>query len=380
MDDRSSRLLASCWSLVAASAIFLTLRVYCKLWRGRGLWWDDHLMIVAWLALAIAVSINTYIVSLGFGRHIWTISDENLKTINLNTILVAAFGLMSTSISKTSFAVTLYRIVTNIWVKRFLIFVIVTINLSMNLVWVFGFAKCTPIEKVWDSSVPGTCWNKTSLNKYQLFAAYYSSILDFVLAFLPWKILMGMTMLRREKFGVAVAMSMGAIAGATGIVKAVLVVSMTSTDITYDRVDLTIWTLAEPAVTIMAASIPVLRMLYHELKSSQKSYFRSKSQSNTQPNGATGNIYAKRGTMYGRNSHYGRNSVVIMSTTGWQESQEALQDVGTPRTEDSPNMSGIVKTEEVSVEHQRLSKLSGVDSVEMHSLEPIHHNGKSDAV
>lgn len=37
-----------------------------------------------------------------------------------------------------------------------------------------------------------------------------------------------------------------------------MVVSMTSTDITYDRVDLTIWTLTEPAVTIMAACIPVL--------------------------------------------------------------------------------------------------------------------------
>lgn len=47
-------------------------------------------------------------------------------------------------------------------------------------------------------------------------------------------------------------------AGACGIVKAVLVVSMTSTDITYDRVDLTIWTLTEPAASIMAVSIPVL--------------------------------------------------------------------------------------------------------------------------
>jgi hypothetical protein len=44
----------------------------------------------------------------------------------------------------------------------------------------------------------------------------------------------------------------------TGIVKAVLVVHMSSNDITYDRVDLTIWTLAEPATSIMAISIPIL--------------------------------------------------------------------------------------------------------------------------
>ena len=128
----------------------------------------------------------------------------------------------------------------------------------MNLVWIFGLAKCTPFEKVYRSNVPGTCWDKNKLGKFQLFAAYYSAILDFVLAFIPWQILKDLTMKRREKVGVAVAMSLGAVAGVTGIVKSVMVVHMTDPDITYSRIDLTIWTLAEPAVSIMAISIPVL--------------------------------------------------------------------------------------------------------------------------
>lgn len=37
-----------------------------------------------------------------------------------------------------------------------------------------------------------------------------------------------------------------------------MVVNMTSPDITYDRVDLTIWTFTEPAASIMAVSIPIL--------------------------------------------------------------------------------------------------------------------------
>lgn len=119
----------------------------------------------------IAVSINTYIVSLGFGTHIWTISKENLKTINLDTILVATFGIIATTTSKSSFALTLHRIATNVWMKYFLIFVIVSINISMNLVWIFGFAKCTPLKRVWDKSVPGTCWDPKKLVKFQLFAA-----------------------------------------------------------------------------------------------------------------------------------------------------------------------------------------------------------------
>ncbi|KAJ0366182.1 hypothetical protein COL154_004099 [Colletotrichum chrysophilum] len=156
-----------------------------------------------------------------------------LLEINLFTILVATFGIIATTTSKSSFALTLYRIVTNNWTKYFLIFVIVSINISMNLIWIFGFAKCTPLEKVWDGSVPGTCWDKTKLVRYQLFAACklitmitrqlhrgvakltrihsdYSAVLDFVLAFLPWPILMRATMRRRERLGVAIAMSLGA--------------------------------------------------------------------------------------------------------------------------------------------------------------------------
>ncbi|KAM0281667.1 hypothetical protein ACHAQH_003398 [Verticillium albo-atrum] len=315
------------------------------------------------VSLAIACSINTYIVTLGFGQHIWTISEENLKTINLNTIMVATFGILATTLSKTSFAITLYRISTNQWMKWLLIFIIVTINISMNLVWIFGLVKCTPFAKVLDRNHPGTCWDRTKLLRFQLFAAYYSAILDFVLAFLPWQIIMGMSMRRRERLGVAVAMSLGAIAGITGIVKAVLVVSMTSTDFTYARVDLTIWTLTEPAASIMAVSIPVLRMLYHELKSS---HARSNNNRSNPYAGQTGagaaSTDAKRSTRP-PHSKYGQNSVVIMSNIAWEDSQEALRD--SEASARSPNLSGVLKTEEVRVEHERLSTVGDEDSIEL---------------
>ncbi|KAM0189009.1 hypothetical protein ACHAPA_007722 [Fusarium lateritium] len=366
-DERGTRLLASIWTLALLSLILLFLRVYCKLWRGKGLWHDDWCLIVSWVCLAVAVSINTYTVSLGFGRHAKTISDENLKLINLNTIVGAAFGILATTISKTSFAITLHRISTNAWMRYFLIFVIVTINISMNLVWIFGLVKCSPLARVFDKSVPGTCWDSSKLLKYQLFAAYYSAVLDFVLAFLPWVILMRMTMRRRERLGVAVAMSLGAIAGITAIVKAVLVVSMKSDDLTYDRVDLTIWTLTEPAASIMAVCIPVLRMLYRELKLSSRSYNRNKT--NTTPHDIdTRHTAAKR---YGPNTRYGRNSIVIMSTNGWQESQEALQDSDGSMSNGKASVSsqGVMKTEEVRVHHERISAYGDETPIELRELQ-----------
>lgn len=95
--------------------------------------WTNHSVRLLQLSLVISVSINTYIVSLGFGRHIDTISAEDLRTINLNTIMVACFGIIATTTGKTSFAITLYRITANQWVKYFLIFVIITVSMPKTI-------------------------------------------------------------------------------------------------------------------------------------------------------------------------------------------------------------------------------------------------------
>jgi hypothetical protein len=163
----------------------------------------------------------------------------------------------------------------------------------MNLIWIFGLAKCTPFERVVDKTVPGTCWDKTKLVHFQLFASCkipgpsanralakslhrlfghlglrprYPAMAD------PHGADYENTRESRSGYcnepGCCVRLLRGPTqcfslltthsAGVTAIVKSVMAVSMTDPDFTYERVDLTIWTLSEPAVSIMAISIPVL--------------------------------------------------------------------------------------------------------------------------
>lgn len=37
------------WLLIGLSLVFLALRVFCKFKTHRGLWWDDHILIVSWV-------------------------------------------------------------------------------------------------------------------------------------------------------------------------------------------------------------------------------------------------------------------------------------------------------------------------------------------
>jgi len=63
-EDRGTRLDAVCWSLVAASAILLFLRVYSKLWSRRGLWWDDHFLLISWVCRKPAATIHALIANM----------------------------------------------------------------------------------------------------------------------------------------------------------------------------------------------------------------------------------------------------------------------------------------------------------------------------
>jgi hypothetical protein len=48
-DNAGPKLNAVVWTLTALSGLVLGLRVYCRLSRRKGLWWDDGFLIAAWV-------------------------------------------------------------------------------------------------------------------------------------------------------------------------------------------------------------------------------------------------------------------------------------------------------------------------------------------
>ena len=48
-EDLGQQLNIAFWLLTTLATLFLGLRVYCKAIRVRSLWWDDYLLIAAWV-------------------------------------------------------------------------------------------------------------------------------------------------------------------------------------------------------------------------------------------------------------------------------------------------------------------------------------------
>ncbi|KAK4445194.1 hypothetical protein QBC34DRAFT_307414 [Podospora aff. communis PSN243] len=268
-DNMGPTVLIVTWVMTAIASIFLALRLYCKISINRRIWWDDSILLASYICLLVQACITTFLVSVGYGLHIWDFPKENFAPWFLMPITVrGTFSLVALTWSKTAFGVTLLRLTTG-WMRHVVWFIIITVNITLGLSALMGWLQCKPLNAAWDPSVIGDCWDRDIMKNYNIFSGAYSGAMDFALALLPWKLLMGLQMRRAEKIGAATAMSMGILAGIAAVVKTVNVPKLYGSDI-YDSAQLMIWDTVEAAITIVAASIPVLRVLLKTISTSMR--------------------------------------------------------------------------------------------------------------
>lgn len=84
--------------------------------------------------------------------------------------------------------------------------------------------------------------------------------MDLCLAILPWTIIRRLSLNRKERLGVLIAMSMGVFAGLTSIAKTATLGAISNPD-AIATITLMILATAEISLSIIAASIPSLRVL-----------------------------------------------------------------------------------------------------------------------
>ena len=70
--------------------------------------------------------------------------------------------------SKTAFAITLLRLASP-KIKWIIWFIIVTINVGLTLAAIFMWVQCDPPRKVWETDLPGTCWDGNVIVAYNSF-------------------------------------------------------------------------------------------------------------------------------------------------------------------------------------------------------------------
>ncbi|KAH7357412.1 hypothetical protein BKA66DRAFT_473217 [Pyrenochaeta sp. MPI-SDFR-AT-0127] len=260
-NSRGPTMLTVIWFSAILSATVLSLRLYCKKKTYRGLWWDDVFALASWASMAVYVCLTTYcVVQLDYGSRDWDIPPQNFPIIMKMAAARHPFSLLSIMWSKTSFGVTLLRIATG-WLKRAVWVLIISTNIFLGFSIIIFYIQCTPIR---GAVMQDKCLDRGAVMKYHVFSG----------VFFPWKILWGLQMLAKEKLGIAVAMSMGVFAAATSIIKTCQLYQLTPGRL-YDSIPIMYWGPIETATTIIAASIPVLRVLIRDACTSPQQHYRS---------------------------------------------------------------------------------------------------------
>ncbi|KAK1973974.1 hypothetical protein LZ30DRAFT_609350 [Colletotrichum cereale] len=249
------------WGLTVITLCFVLLRLYTRISILQAYGIDDHFYnfaFVLFVAYDIMLTLSAYH---GFGRNIIELDVADVPPAILyeaigSTILVSAIV-----VSKTSLALFLLRLV-NTRMHKIVVLgpVIILFLFASSSLLVFWFS-CTPIEFLWNRFIPGGACH-IDPGPISTAAGAWSVVVDFWYAIMPWAVLWNVQMPKREKMLINVSMSLGVIAGACGIKRALELHNLASMNFTKDTVQLIIWHACELAVTMVCIGIPVCRPLY----------------------------------------------------------------------------------------------------------------------
>ncbi|TGO08978.1 hypothetical protein BTUL_0184g00250 [Botrytis tulipae] len=240
---------------------------------------DDWFIVPALLmALAMAVTFNMEAKN-GFGLHTSQVSKEHkIEALKVSPISFLVypfpFNPASTNMLKWFFAAQLLYKIASCFTKisiclfylrifpsknfRIATFVTIGIVIAYSIAAVSATIwSCNPIEKSWNKALPGSCiqignvWYSTSV---------MAIVTDLIIIVLPIYQIRRLQLPLSQKFGLVLMFSLGFFVIACTVVRMATVgPAITATDTMYYQATSNSWTFLEVNVSIICASLPILK-------------------------------------------------------------------------------------------------------------------------
>lgn len=153
----------------------------------------------------VFIIISIYSTKFGLGKHLGNLDLTRLPRLLYLLPIAQFFAVLSVAVSKTSFILTLLRLVNKTWHKVALWFMFVTVNASLLSISIVQFYQCPA------GPAPKNCVSGDNVISLGVFAAGYSAVMDLVLTVFPSLIIWKLQMKTREKIGIIVSMSLGVV-------------------------------------------------------------------------------------------------------------------------------------------------------------------------
>ncbi|CAI6333557.1 unnamed protein product [Periconia digitata] len=257
---------AGLWTLFAGATVMLALRLWVKITRRHGVWWDDYILLATWMVLAANNSLISYEYATGYVPPPGYKWDDRMHIL----INITSCGtLIGQAWSKSAFAVTLLKLTTR-WQQYFLWFCIITMNLYMASKCVVQWGKVCGEKSYNNWYRLDFCLDPKFRDDFKEGGNIYNIIMDFIFAAFPWFLTWNLPMRRREKIGLCLAMSLGVVVASVAAARTAWKDEGNKRDpYYYWRNGLSnVWYSSEVAGTIIVQCVPVLRPFLRDVHQS----------------------------------------------------------------------------------------------------------------
>ncbi|KAH6662166.1 hypothetical protein B0J14DRAFT_611015 [Halenospora varia] len=239
----------------------VVLRCASRYLVARKFWWDDWIII---FAAAFLVPLSVFAIlypHYGFGKHIWNVPPLNITLLRKLYYVVQIFYVFVISLARISVLFFYLRVIPGDRFSR-----MTKICIGWMMCHFFGFLmavvfQCVPISTSWDNDVKGRCVNPQALGFSGAGAGLFE---DLVLIILPVSEFKTLTLNYRKKATLMFMFALGSFTCIASILRLRFMVNYghgTSPDVTWEQVDVVIWSEIEAYAAVICACLITLRPL-----------------------------------------------------------------------------------------------------------------------
>ncbi|KAJ5248960.1 hypothetical protein N7468_000411 [Penicillium chermesinum] len=262
-----------CYSIpIPIMLLFTGLRLFIKLRPSSkiSMSFDDYMIIFA-TAVSITLAISGLVYAFGtpgppygYGRHEAALSPHEIESFLRGDYIFSHLYDWAIASIKLAILALYYRIFSTVVFRRVVIATAVFIVLWLAAMEIGLGLQCIPVEKVWNTALPGSCLN---LVAFSYFTNITNLVTDIWIFLLPLPVIFSLHVTRKRKFEVAGVFTIGILACGVSIARLTVVVSQGSSDFTWAGVPLGILSVFETLGGIICANIPFLyRVITRTLK------------------------------------------------------------------------------------------------------------------
>ncbi|KAK4173346.1 hypothetical protein QBC36DRAFT_245642 [Triangularia setosa] len=304
-ENKGPTILGVTSAMTLLGVVFVVARVYSRVISMGRIYLDDYIALFSIILCVIYVGLAGAAIAHGGGRHLDTLSQEDVKKALYYTVISFVPGVSSFTIPKFAVVVLLRKILNPGPAHRMVMWVVSTIYglLAIGML-VINFAQCTPARAQW-LEAKGKCWNRQITVDYAMALGIYSVLFDFYLAIYPTVVLFQLQLNWRKKLALSSSLGFGYCAGVITCYKCYTLSGLLEVkDFTYTVDDVVLWTNIEANCVIIGACIPCLYPLIRKL-------FGNSALGGTSSNRPTGN--SKSGGLRG-GSNGPSNTVITIGS------------------------------------------------------------------